>query len=316
VFTAIEDLSELNRRSPDARVEGKIVELRHAAFATLSRTPGRPEWPADFADPFPDDDGLPQIDGADLTGEVLGGAIVNHGCLRVNGLLADEEVARFLEHIHRTFDARQRIIDGAPLDSGSPWFVPFEPGREESEGFGTKGYIRTVDAPRALCDLVDLFASTGIQRAVTDYFSERPAMIAGKWALRRTSSGKIGTDFHQDGAFLGKGIRTVNCWITLSDCGPGTGRPAIDVIPRRFPGIIESHEGAAFPWSVTESAARDAANGVPVLSPTFAAGDAMFFDERLPHRTSVGLDLSTRDAIESWFVAPSSYQEKHVPVVL
>jgi hypothetical protein len=42
----------------------------------------------------------------------------------------------------------------------------------------------------------------------------------------------------------------------------------------------------------------------------------MFFDERLPHRTTQGLDLGYRYAIESWFVAPSSYPAKHVPVVL
>jgi hypothetical protein len=48
----------------------------------------------------------------------------------------------------------------------------------------------------------------------------------------------------------------------------------------------------------------------------FAPGDALFFDERLPHRTTVGLDLSTRYAIESWFVAKSSYPSKHVPIVL
>jgi hypothetical protein len=48
----------------------------------------------------------------------------------------------------------------------------------------------------------------------------------------------------------------------------------------------------------------------------FAPGDALFFDEHLPHRTSVGADLGLRYAIESWFVAPSSYPDKHLPVVL
>ena len=45
-------------------------------------------------------------------------------------------------------------------------------------------------------------------------------------ACRSTSN----TDWHQDGAFLGKGIRALNVWVALTDCGvdaPGHGsRPA------------------------------------------------------------------------------------------
>jgi hypothetical protein len=55
---------------------------------------------------------------------------------------------------------------------------------------------------------------------------------------------------------------------------------------------------------------------VAIESPVFQPGDSLFFDERLVHRTSVGTDLETRYAIESWFVAPSSYPAKHLPIVL
>ena len=156
--------------------------------------------------------------------------------------------------------------------------------------------------------------STTVSAAVTEYLGERPAMIANKWVLRRSPSGKAGTDYHQDGAFLGEGIRTVDCWIALTDCGPGTGRPAIDLVPRRFP-LIPPGEGAAFTWSITEQAVHAAAPDAPVASPVFRAGDAIFFDEVLPHRTSVGLDLGERYAIESWFVAPSCYPAGQVPLV-
>ena len=39
-------------------------------------------------------------------------------------------------------------------------------------------------------------------------------------------------------------------------------------------------------------------------------------DELLPHRTGRGRSLGTRYAVESWFVAPSSYPDSHVPLVL
>ncbi|MFP5256341.1 MAG: phytanoyl-CoA dioxygenase family protein [Acidimicrobiia bacterium] len=313
---AVEALHALYQSHPDARVAQRLVELRHAAFPELPKDPGRPEWPATFADPFPGEEGIPAVGPAELTGSTLGGAITHHGCLRVDGLVDSATAERLCDRIEQAFTARERLADGEPVDSAAPWFVPYAPGRAKAEGFGRDLFVRVIDAPEAMCDLVDVFASTGVRQVVTEYLGERPAMIANKWVMRRSPSGVLLGDFHQDGAFLGEGIRTVDCWIALSHCGPGTGRPAMDVVPRRLDGIIPPGEGAAFDWSLSEQTVRDALPGAPVLSPVFRPGDALFFDERLPHRTSVGTELGTRYAIESWFVAPSSYPDKHLPVVL
>jgi hypothetical protein len=312
---AIEELSRLNRRHPDPLRERRIVELRHAAFRELSMSPGRPSWPPDLPDPFPDHTGLPEITTDQISSAVVGGGILHHGCVRVNGLFPADVVARLRQYIDRSFDARDRLAKGDPSDVVSPWYVPFEPGRDKANVFGRGGFVRTVDVPRALVDLVEVFTEAGVVGAVTEYFNERPAMIANKWVLRRTQGGKI-TDFHQDGRFLGEAIRTVDCWVALSRCGPGTGSPGIDLIARRFDSILASDEGATFTWSVTEQATRAAAPDAEIISPVLEPGDALFFDERLLHRTSVGPELTTRYAIESWFVAPSSYPSKHVPVVL
>lgn len=318
---ALDALTAANRAHRHPAIEARLVELRHQAFQAVDRTPGRAEWPPALADPYPEETGIPAVTPAELTGPVLGGALVHHGCLRVDGLLSGEQVARLVRHIDDGFRDRQRANDALAVGSsgeGDPapsTFVPFELGRERAEGFGHQSFVRAVDLPAALFELAELFASTSVLAAVADYLGERPAMIANKWVLRRSPSGKAGTDYHQDGAFLGEGIRTVDCWIALSDCGPGTGRPAIDLVPRRFP-LLPPGEGAAFTWSLTEQAVRAAAPDAPVASPVFRAGDAIFFDEVLPHRTSVGLDLGERYAIESWFVAPSTYPERHVPVLL
>ncbi|MEZ5165102.1 MAG: phytanoyl-CoA dioxygenase family protein [Acidimicrobiales bacterium] len=239
--------------------------------------------------------------------------MTHHGCLRLDGLLDADRAAYFTDVIDRAFEAcDQRNQDPA---SRSPWFVPFEVGEEKAAGFGSHAFVRTADVPTAMRHLVDVFTRSGLRAAVAEYFGERPAMIANKWVLRLSPSGKIGTDYHQDGAFLGEGIRTLNCWIALSDCGPGTNRPAMELVPRRFD-LLGPDPDAAFGWSVTEETVAASMPGAPVVSPVFRAGDALLFDERLPHRTSVGLDLSPRYAIESWFVAPSSYPAKHVPFVL
>lgn len=313
---AVEALHALYQAHPDGRIAQRLVELRHTAFPELTKVPGRPEWPVTFDDPFPGEEGIPTVSPAELSGSVLGGAITHHGCLRVDGLVDAVTVERLRDRIEQAFTARERLAEGDPVESAAPWFVPYAPGRAKAEGFGRDLFVRVIDAPDAMCDLVDVFAATGVRQAVTDYLGERPAMIANKWVMRKSPSGVLLGDFHQDGAFLGEGIRTVDCWIALSHCGPGTGRPAMDVVPRRLDSILPTGEGSAFPWSLAEQTVLDALPDAPVLSPVFQPGDALFFDERLPHRTSVGTDLGTRYAIESWFVAPSSYPDKHLPVVL
>lgn len=312
---AVDSLHALHQAHPDGRIAQRLVELRHTAFRELDKVPGRDDWPPRFEDPFPGEEEIPALGTGELTGSVLGGAITHHGCLRVDSLVDGDTAERLRDRIERAFSARDRVAAGAPVESAAPWFVPHQRGQGKVRIFGGDLFVRVIDAPDAMCDLVDVFTATGVRQAVTDYLGERPAMIANKWIMRKSPSVALG-DFHQDGAFLGEGIRTVDCWIALSHCGPGTGRPAIDLVPRRLEGIIAPGEGAAFDWSLAEQTVLDALPGAPVLSPVFEPGDALFFDERLPHRTSGGTDADVRYAIESWFVAPSSYPDKHLPVVL
>ncbi len=312
---AIDQLTTAYHERGDSRIAVKLVEIRNAAFVELPRDPGRPDWPPAFDDPFPDVDGIVETSPASLTGDVLGGAITNHGCLRVNGVLDADTAQRLRDRIDGAFEARERVVAGAPLESAAPAFLPYGPGQEKARGFGGDLFIRLVDSPETLCDVIDVFTATGIRRAVTEYLGERPAAIANKWILRRSPSGVVLGDFHQDGAFLGEGIRTVDCWVALSHCGPGTGRPAIDLVPRRLDRVLPSGEGSTFSWSLAESTVVGTLSDVEIASPVFAPGDVLFFDERLVHRTTVGTDLETRYAIESWFVAPSSYPAKHLPIV-
>ncbi len=313
---AIVELSRLNRSKRDSRIERRLVELRHAASSELPASSGRPEWPPTLVDAFPDEQDLPVIEADHLSGELVGGTITNHGCLRVNHLLDPATVGRIIEQIDRAFDARERLANGADPADVAPWYVPFEAGREEADGFSSPFFIRVIDAPGTMWEILEQFTQKGVISAVAEYFGERPTMIANKWVLRRAPRGADSTDFHQDGAFLGEGIRTVNCWITLSDCGPGTGRPALEFLPRRFEDIIPTGVGAKFNWTLAESTVMQAAPDVSVSRPLINAGDALFFDERLPHRTTNGTELGTRYAIESWFVSPSSSLPRHEPIVL
>src|SRR4029077_12625924 len=94
-FEAVDLLAEANRHQPDAQIEQELVVARHLALHELEAGPGLPEWTRVLPDPFPDVQGRPpEVTAAELTGELLGGAIVNHGCLLVRGLLSTESAAQ------------------------------------------------------------------------------------------------------------------------------------------------------------------------------------------------------------------------------
>jgi ectoine hydroxylase-related dioxygenase (phytanoyl-CoA dioxygenase family) len=123
-----------------------------------------------------------------------------------------------------------------------------------------------------------------------------------------------GTDWHQDGAFLGDDIRTVNVWLTLTDCGEDA--PGLDVVAKRLPGVLETGtKGAQFDWSVGPDLVAEVAPN-DVVRPPFRAGDALLFDQRNLHRTGVSPGMvRERYAVETWFFAPSSYPHDQIPIV-
>ena len=151
---------------------------------------------------------------------------------------------------------------------------------------------------------------------LTEYLGERPVLSVNKSVLRRVSPLTAGADWHQDGAFMGKDIRSLNVWLTLTPCGREA--PGMDIVPRRLDDIVETGtEGANFDWSVAPAAVDGVAGEAGVTRPLFEAGDALLFDHLFLHRTASDPAM-TRDryAIETWFFAPSAYPSEHVPLVL
>lgn len=317
---AIDELTAANRRLHDPAIEKRLVQLRHQAFASLEIGPGREDWPPDYPDAFPDVSGRPpEITLAELDHEVLGGALQHHGCLHVRGLIREPRLSQLLEDTKRAFAVLdEREDEGWPTDK-APWFFPFKPGEGYAIGYGRKwtfagGGVWTVDSPRALFDLIEAFEEIGLGQVLTDYLGERPAISVKKSTLRRVPI-DIGTDWHQDGAFLGEGIRTVNVWVSLTDCGVDS--PGLDIVPRRIGEVVETgSHGAQFDWSVGPGMVEQVAQGVDVIRPPFEAGDALLFDEVFLHRTGVAPGMvRPRYAIETWFFAPSRYPEAQIPIV-
>ena len=296
----------VNRERRDTAFERELRDWRHRCASTTQAGSGRPDWPPRLPDPWPDlVDRIPEIQRAELTATLLGGALLHHGSLIVRGLLAPERAASYVKAIERAFGGR---------DAGGPDALhdPLEPSDGRNLGleraFGGAHTILMADAPEFLALWMDEIEACGVLGAVSDYLGERPAISANKANLYRLPPDP-GTQWHQDGAFLGHDIRTVNLWVAATECGIDA--PGLEIIPWRIDHIVDTGtDGSKFGWSVGEGFADRLAQGRDIPSPHFRPGDAILFDQLCLHRTGVRPSMTRgRYAIETWMFAPSHYRD-------
>ena len=310
----IDALTRANRGDRSAATEERLVDLRHRAFAELGGDPSpQPDPEPVPAGASPEDDGMPAIRASELTPGRLAGAIASHGAVIVRGLIDPSEAGELVAGIDRAFDAQAAAAAGAPPSETTPWYREFVPSDDAApavsigRGFLTSGSgVMTSDSPRMLFDLLETFDRTGLREVITGYLGERPALSVNKGTLRRAKP-DVGTAWwHQDGAFLGRDIRAINVWLSLTPSGVDA--PGMELVPKRLDGIVETGtKGADFDWSVGDEVVADAAAG-PFAWPEFEAGDALLFDHLCLHRTAVNEAMTkTRYATETWFFAPSAY---------
>jgi hypothetical protein len=317
-FDAIEVLRTANRENPEPALDRRLAQVRHAAFAGLEPRSAFDRWPPPVADLVTDSAPcIPEITPAELDADVVRRNILAHGSVRVRSLLDEEQVSAFVEGIETTLALRS---SGGAEDPSQSWVATLPLPRDEARSLGRMfvagdGGILAADAPRLLSTLFETYEQIGLREVVAGYLGERPVLSANKCTLRRARLDG-GTDWHQDGAFLGQpGIRVVNVWVALTDCGVDA--PGMDLVPKRMDRILETGTGGAnFDWAVGPDVVAEVAADAPVVRPEFEAGDAVLFDEMFLHRTALDPTMTrTRHAIESWFFAPTDYPEGQVPLV-
>jgi hypothetical protein len=316
---AIRVLTDANRAAHDDDVERALVDLRHDAFASLDFSgPPQPPAPvtASTASPGP----LVEVTPEQLTLETLRTSIARHGCVLVRGLVPRPRADQLAEGIDRVLAGFDAANDGAPIERTMPWYAPFEPRAGNYRVGGRRNWVRaggavwTADSPRMLFELCELIDDVGVGSLVTAYLGERPALSANKCTLRRVPVTTNG-DWHQDGAFLGERVRTLNFWLSLSHCG--TEAPGMDILPRRLDRVVETGtDGAIFDWAVSPAVVAQLAETAPVTRPEFAPGDALLFDHLFLHRTAADPGMQQeRHAMETWFFAPSTYPDGQIGLV-
>jgi hypothetical protein len=315
---AITVLTDANRLRADPALEFRLARLRHDAWEELDRAPGFDTWPVPVRVAEGAPAIVPEITASDLSLDQLRRSIATHGSLLVRGLLDAERATGLTEGIDRSLVGRTTMRDQAEGDV-NPWYqhLPLDWPAKQSLGrhwIAAGGGTLTADSPRMLFTLFELFEAAGVRDLVAGYLGERPVMSANKCTLRRVPL-STHAGWHQDGAFLGPGIRALNIWTSLSHCGRDA--PGLDIVPRRMTGIVDTGgEGAYFDWAVRADVVANLARETPIVRPEFAPGDVLFFDDLLLHCSAVDATMTReRYAIESWFFAPSAYPEGHVPVV-
>lgn len=314
---AINAAMQAIREQPDAALLADLARWRVDGFATTEHTGGPRQWPPALPDPFPGQAGIPCIDAADLNAEVLGGAILHHGLLRVNGLVPGATAEQLRLDVERALAARDAYTENGSLENDA-WYAPLDvPMLAFKRAFAEQcGALWTADSPRMLYTLIETYSRIGLIDCIAEFMQERPALSVRKSTLRRVPI-TTSTDWHQDGAFLGRDTRAVNVWLALSPCGADA--PGLDVVARRLPYIMQTgSHGSCFDWSVGPGLVSMLADGgAAVLSPEFAAGDALLFDHMMLHRTGIGPHMTReRWAIESWFFAPTGYPMDQVPLLV
>lgn len=317
---AIGLLTESNRQEEDVRLEAQLVNLRHLAFAKVSKSSiPQASWPTPIRDLFPGVSSIPEIPASELSVELVQSAIQHHGSILVRGMVDPQTAESIRQAIDEAFAGAVAAEDNDAFDP-SPWYAHFKSSQGSGYNFGgSREYVRfgdgvhAVDSPRTLFRHLEGLAAAGFDKLLWEYFGERPALSAKKSTLRRTRPNAL-AGWHQDGAFLGTQTRSLNIWTAFSRCGVDS--PSLDVFPRHFDHLVEMGGPDIFDWAVSnDTAARYDLESV--VRPVFEPGDALLFDQMTLHRTGVDDTMTeTRYAIEMWFFAASTYPHEQIPLCL
>jgi hypothetical protein len=302
---AVEFLTAANRRRRDHRVEKRLADLRFEAFKSTNWVREPPAWPERVEELFPGER-IPEIPREELTAERLRSGISNHGSLVVRGLANENHVGQLTSDIKKALAAFDAHADGVDRPDLEGWFEPFTQDRRSNRAQKrARGSVLAVDSPPTLFDLIEILEHIGVGRLAREYFGEPPMMLARKVTLRRITHDANTGGWHQDGAFMGRGIRSLNVWLSLSHCGDDA--PGLDVVGRRLDELVQSGDGAFADWGVKPHIAEEIAAGA-IVRPIFDPGDALLLDHLTLHRTAVDAGMQNdRCAIETWMFAPSTY---------
>ena len=307
------DASRLSERLEDYRDREQQIGPR-----PIEREAEQPAWPGDAP--------VPEVHVDAFNNETLLSAIASRGCLIVRGFFDPAIANLYIPIIDQMLDtvytdsaggdeaALRRALNNPPEAISS---LLTEQVWKRSRGFHRlSGSVMCVESASIAEQMIELYESRGLKQIVGDYLGERPCLSALKWVLRRSLLPVNEAGWHQDGAFMGKEINSLNMWVSLSRCGGDTGAPGMDILPVRLQDIVGAgDDDAVFDWGVGKEAVASKYGPDAIVSPVFEVGDAFFFDHFLLHRTQYREHFPRlRYAIETWFFGADNFPKNQVPL--
>ena len=311
---AIADLNRTNQRLADYVGREPMQTLRAIDVEAPQAT-------------FTGTDKVPEVNATAFEINHLRSAMASHGCLIIRGLFNSTTMTDFCRVIDLAMEATggQSKQDALALRIANTFSNPPsnfasllpQPKLSNARKFHRDGgSAMCVESASVSEYLLELYESVGIKKLIADYLGEAPCLSALKWVLRRPAFPINRDGWHQDGAFMGEGINSLNMWIAANHCGGESGAPGMDLLPQRLTEILSEGEGEAiFDWSVSDHAMKTSQSNNTIIAPVFEAGDALFFDHFLLHRTQYGNDfIRPRYAIETWFFGEKNFPSNQVPL--
>lgn len=267
---------------------------------------------------------VPEVSVDELSADALRTAIAEHGALLVRNMFSSEETEALIHATDEVLDIcgksrAERVKYASTYYNPPSNLVSIMPDKGMELGSlrlfnSASGGAMCVEAPSVAEALLKFYEAHGLKKLISEYLGESPCLSVKKWMLRRSMLPIEESGWHQDGAFMGTDINSINLWIPLTECGGETGAPGMDLVPQRLYKIA-SAEGATFDWSVSDEHVRSGAFKSLPVAPVFNAGDAFFFDHLYLHRTQFREDISkVRYAVETWFFGATTFPKSQVPV--
>lgn len=316
----IETLAASNRQQPDFDTEFALYKARCelAEQLTGNTENATGQWPPqNVPDLFADRDTvIPEVEASAITPELVSSAIAHYSCIMVRGLF-DRNSA--LQLVDDAWSVLNPMLDGSYDSKGSypdEIWPQFGPCRGMRRNAVNEKSLLIGDSPTLAFRVLEAFSKSGLIGLVADLFGEQPALLWSKWGFRNVPPETVKmikdtglSPWHQDGTFMGPEIRVINAWISLCDCGRDA--PGMHILPKKVGPVKTGTGNAARHDVVGEDAVAELAGDAPVYAPEFHVGDVLLFDKYLLHRTQPYNEqmVNTRYAIESWFAAPSNYQQ-------
>lgn len=321
---SINHLQAIDRVLPSKTIERELLKLRYLAFrerhiesqesraASLATTQDAPTSDRKKADPCQ----LRVTTVEELDLERLARDIDAQGCVWVKGFLRPKRASYMKNAIDRMLTDRENYQRTGKV---TRWYAPFDAleSRKERQELAQHRIamgmyplsVFMADSPAVFSAWIEIIRKTGLGNLVEKYIGQRPTISLSKTVMRRQPPMDHNNGWHQDGAFLGTHIKTLNVWIALTDCGEAS--PGLDILPRRIGLMDTGTPGALFDWSISEKLVEETYPG-EVVRPKFEAGDALIFDQFFLHRTasSPGM-MRDRYAIESWFFRADAFPERY-----